>query len=298
MSYMPHINNLYKSQEILLFKECFVLEKIHGTNAKLVFNPQETKELIRFYSGGEKYLNFLTLFDREKLEIIFKSLTLPCDRTTTVFGEAYGGSQQGMSETYGKQLKFVCFDVAVGDNWLNVLSAEKIVQTLGLEFVYYVKISTDLKEIDAQRDADSVQAFRNGMGNGKLREGVVLRPLIEVKMNNGNRIIAKHKRDEFKETTTPRKVVDTNLMTVLEDAEAIANEWVTKERLVNHILPKIKNPSIEKMREIIYAIVEDITREGKGEIVFNNNVTTAIGRHTAALYKNYLKEQFIAQNKI
>ena len=28
-----HIDNLYKDQRILLFRECFALEKIHGTSA-------------------------------------------------------------------------------------------------------------------------------------------------------------------------------------------------------------------------------------------------------------------------
>ena len=36
MSYM-HIDNLYKNQDILLFKECYALEKIHGTSAGLEF---------------------------------------------------------------------------------------------------------------------------------------------------------------------------------------------------------------------------------------------------------------------
>ena len=30
-----HIDNLYKNQDILLFRECFALEKIHGTSANV-----------------------------------------------------------------------------------------------------------------------------------------------------------------------------------------------------------------------------------------------------------------------
>jgi predicted DNA-binding antitoxin AbrB/MazE fold protein len=73
----------------------------------------------------------------------------------------------------------------------------------GLDFVHWVEISTDLAEIDAQRDADSVQAIKNGCGAGHHREGIVLRPLMEVTLNNGERVICKHKRDEFGETKTP-----------------------------------------------------------------------------------------------
>lgn len=50
-----------------------------------------------------------------------------------------------------------------------------------------------------------VQAIRNGMGS-HIREGVILRPLIEVRKNNDERIIVKHKRDEFRETKEHRHV--------------------------------------------------------------------------------------------
>ena len=63
----------------------------------------------------------------------------------------------------------------------------------------------------------SVQSVRNGVttpedfilaGRERNAKGVVLRPLIEVTLNNGDRIICKHKCEEFRETATPRPVVD------------------------------------------------------------------------------------------
>jgi intein/homing endonuclease len=30
MAYLHHLDNLYKNQDILMFKECYALEKIHG----------------------------------------------------------------------------------------------------------------------------------------------------------------------------------------------------------------------------------------------------------------------------
>ena len=132
---------------------------------------------------------------------------------------------------------------------MDVPKAESIVKSLGLEFVHYVKISTDLKEIDAQRDMYSIQAIRNGISeyagpnanvlNPKMREGIVLRPLIELTKNNGERIICKHKRAEFIETKTPR-VVDLDKQRVLESAQLIVDEWVTNNRL-NNILSHLKD---------------------------------------------------------
>ncbi len=303
-----HIENLYKNQDILLFKECYALEKIHGTSAHLMYNPKTKK--LTFFSGGEKHDKFIALFNQEELKSKLEAMDLPIDKTITVFGEAYGGSQQGMSETYGKFLKFIVFDVQIGNCWLDVPKAEKIAKNLGLEFVHYVKVSTDLKELDAQRDAPSVQAIRNGVSyyetkldtsvpdgvngptliNPKKREGVVLRPLIEVTKNNGSRVICKHKGDDFRETTSPRPVIDPEKVKVLADAQAVADEWVTPMRL-QHVLDKMPGHSIENMKDIISAMIEDVLRESSGEIVDSLAVRKAISTKTALSYKNYLKSQ-------
>jgi hypothetical protein len=280
-----HIDNLYKNQTILLFKECFALEKIHGTSAHVAYHPNGQ---LHYFSGGEKHNRFVTLFDEEKLKLAFKDLGTAPDKVVTVYGEAYGGSCQGMSDTYGKELKFAAFDVQVGEVWLSVLDAVDVCRKLGLEFVHYTFIPTDLKALNLARDADSVQAIRNGMGAGKKMEGVVLRPYKEMTLNNGARIIAKHKRDEFRETSTPRPVVDPAKLQVLAEANSVANEWVTTTRL-QHVLDKIPNHGMEKMTEILSAMKEDVYREGAGEIVPSKEVEKAIASKTVTMYKDYLK---------
>jgi hypothetical protein len=293
MGYL-HIQNLYKDQTILLFKECFALEKIHGTSAHVSFKKIMSQigdgfdVEISFFSGGEKHNRFVSLFDEEKLKFAFKDLGTPIDKTVTVYGEAYGGSCQGMSDTYGKELKFAAFDVQVGEVWLSVLDAADVCRKLDLEFVHYTQVSTDIGVLDAARDAQSVQAIRNGVGPNKKMEGVVLRPLKEMTLNNGARIIAKHKRDEFKETSSPRPIVDPAKLQVLADANAVANEWITATRL-QHVLDKIPEHGMEKMGEIIYAMKEDVLREGAGEIVPSKDVEKAISSKTVSMYKDYLK---------
>lgn len=278
MGYL-HINNLYKDQSILMFKECYALEKIHGTSAHIGWNF-ETKT-INYFSGGEKHENFVKLFDKESL-IEKLSLAFPT-YNVIVFGEAYGGKQQGMSNTYGKELKFIGFEVKVGDHWLNVPNAEEVCQLLNIEFVEYVKCSTDLESLNFERDRPSTQAIRNGCGNDKKREGVVLKPLIELKTNNGDRIIAKHKGEEFKETKTPREVTPGQLE-VLTKATEIAEEWVTEMRL-EHVLQKLPNVTIENTRDVIEAMIEDVYREAKGEIIESKEVSKAIGSKAAILFK-------------
>ena len=109
------------------------------------------------------------------------------------------------------------------------------------------------------------------MGNHP-REGIVIRPPFEVRKNNGERIIAKHKGQAFAERTTPQAVLDPGRLKVLADAEAIANEWVTEQRLshvLQHIVaepdPTVSVIGMEQMGDVIKAMIEDVEREAKGE---------------------------------
>lgn len=288
MGYL-HIPNLYKNQEILMLKECYAMEKIHGTSVHIKYSKlalNSNQYMITFFSGGANYENFVSLFDKDFLIKKFQEMERD---EIVIFGEAFGGKMQKMKDTYGDKLKFVAFDVKIGYCWLSVPDAEKIVKSLGLEFVDYEKISTNPEEIDRIRDKDSIQAIRNGMGEGKKREGIVLRPLIELKKNNGARIIAKHKRDDFRETKTPRKILNPEKQKIWTEAKETAKEWVTEMRL-NHVLDKITDYKINKMKEIIFAMQKDIKREGEGEIIWSKEIAGAIGRRTAKLFKKKLKD--------
>lgn len=285
MSYM-HIDNLYKNKEILLFKKCYAMEKIHGTSAHVSFTVEEPNQGIKFFAGGEKHDNFVKTFDEEKLVKKFEEAGLKYD--VTVFGEAYGGKCQGMSHTYGKELKFIAFDVKMGENFLPVPQAEAFVKSLELEFVHYDEVETDIDLLDKLCGADSVQAVRNGIDEGKLREGIVLRPLIEAKNTYGERIMSKHKNDTFSERANQPKVKKKIDLKVLQEAEAIADEWVTDMRLT-HILDKIEDIGIEKTGDVIKAMLEDIYREAKGEIVESEAAKKAITIRTVRLFKTRLK---------
>lgn len=283
------------------------MEKIHGTSANVTFktNPSNnTQWQVTFFSGGESYEKFAALFDKNTLLMTFCDMGTPLDKSVTIYGEAYGGKCQGMSATYGDKLRFVAFDVAIGDNgWLNVPEAEEFCKKLGIDFVPYRKVSTDLKSLDAERDLHSVQAVKNGIStwvdgesvtsltNLRKREGVVLRPLIELITATGERIITKHKGDDFRETTSPRVVDDPAKLQVLADADKIATEWITVTRL-EHVLDKIQKKDgygMEIMPQLMKAMVEDVTREAAGEIVDNEAVRKAITKKTATMFKDYLK---------
>jgi len=297
MGYL-HINNLYKDQKILNFKRCFALEKVHGTSAHIRCKRVDSEigdpslYELTFYSGGEKHERFVSLFDQEALKTAFTALG---HDEVTVYGEAYGGSQQKMSHTYGPDLKFIVFDVQIGDTWLNVPNMDDVARKLGLEVVPWEECSTDLDVLNALRDKPSEVAMRHGMGNDKQREGIVLRPLEEMMTNNNHRVIVKHKIDKFGERNTPQSVhnIDPNKLVVLAEATAIANEWVTEERLshvVSHLTIDGVEPGIEKTGAVIKEMVADVYREAAGEIVESKEATAAIGKKAAQMFKQRLQE--------
>jgi hypothetical protein len=278
------IDNLYKARDILLFRECYALEKVHGTSAHLRWKDGQ----LTFFAGGAKHEQFVALFDATALAAKFAEMAVP---DVTVYGEAYGGKMQKMSDTYGKDLRFIVFDVLMGNSWLCVPDMEQVAQGLGLEVVPWHRVSTDLAAIDAERDRPSEVAVRRDCGDSMKREGVVLRPLIELRKNNGERIIAKHKAEAFAETRTPRPV-NTDELAVLTAADAIAAEWVTEMRLT-HVLDSLTvdgvAPSIDRMGDILKAMVDDVEKEAAGEIVLGKVARRAVSKRAAVMFKSRLK---------
>jgi len=276
------IANLYKARDIMLFKEAYAMEKIHGTSAHVGWNGH-----LYFFSGGESYDMFVELFDKEKLTECFTNMG---HDKCVIYGEAYGGKCQGMRKTYGDKLRFVAFEVMIGEKWLCVPAAESIVTAFGLDFVPYVKIKTTIEELDFWRDAPSQQSVKNGIIEERKREGIVVRPIEEFTRNNGGRVIAKHKSEAFAETKSPRSLADTEeKLAILTKAQDIAAEWITEMRLT-HVLDNFPGASVEQIPDIIKAMNEDIEREAGEEIVFSKEARKEVSRQTAMMFKRRLQE--------
>lgn len=273
------IPNLEKDQTILMFKECYALEKIHGTSAHIKYKDGN----LSFFSGGCVHKNFVSIFDKEALENYAKKRS----GDFVIYGEAYGGKINGGSKTYCKDIKFVVFDVKVGDCWLSVPDAYEVSKSMGLDFVMFWRCPTNIDYLNMRRDCNSVQAYKNGMGSDKMSEGVVLRPIVEMTTNSGRRICAKYKRAEFCERKTKQEVTPER-MKVLSDANDIAEEWVTMNRLDNILSHIEKKPEISDIRDIIKLMVQDVETEAKDEIVESREARKAISRLAAKLFKEKL----------
>ncbi|AGC01678.1 RNA ligase 2 [Acanthamoeba polyphaga moumouvirus] len=293
MGYM-HIESLYKCPEFFqLFPEIYCMEKIHGTSTWIRY---ERGQMLKFHSGGESGESFKAIFNEEFLKNKLDELSIKNNWTIIkIHGEGYGGRQQGMSKTYGDKLKFIVFDIYVesndnGPKYLNIPDAEKIAQDLQLEFVYYVRGLNTPEWIEEQSNQESIQAIRNGLGSGKPREGVVVRPIIESVFSNGQRAITKHKNAEFWEIKTRRPLGER--LKVVEGINEIVEDWVTGQRF-NHVVDRVLQQKVNKALEksdikiLLDLMVEDVKRESEGEVIWSDKLVSAIRRKTAIIFKNY-----------
>jgi hypothetical protein len=316
------IPNLYRPEiaDILEELKLYAMEKIHGTSAHIKYHADGT---LSFSPGGSNHQEFVDLFDQEKLIAAFREIAeasraarLPVPvRSWTVYGEAYGGKINAQAWRYGKRLRFVAFDVLItgedaakvetdpnaagtlvfttgapnSEHWLTVPAAHDFVtELLGLEFVHYEEVASDLPTLDAARDKPSTQAKRNGIEGDQPTEGVVLRSLTEKPAHHFDRMMAKHKRKEERETKTDFQPGDK--VAVYEAAQAIAQEWVTEERL-NHVIQKVclaDAPSVKDFAKIINGMVDDVITEGGEMLVDTPEARKAIGAKASKLFKKRL----------
>ena len=299
MGYL-HINSLYKDGGVLHFRRVYAMEKIHGTSAHLLWDENQVKP----FGGGINHPAFLAIFDGVNAPTIDaikqKFIEEYGAMKVCIYGEAYGGNCQNMSAVYGTRLRFIVFDVKVDGNWLPVPTAHRVASKFGLEFVDYELVDSTVEALDVQRLRDSVQAIRNGCGPGHIREGIVIRPEIEVQDHNGNRVIAKHKNEKYEERQHPPKVQDLAKQQLIADSEKAAEEFVTAERL-RHVLDKVLvggvSPDITHTGKVVQAMVEDVLREGAGEVVDSKPLRNAIGKKTATMFKAMLQSSLGARHE-
>jgi len=304
------ITNLQINHPLFYFKEVYACEKIHGTSCHLTFTSTPKGWEVKVFSGGIKHSEFIFM-----LNMRYKLFTEILDRVTsinegrsiecfTIYGEGYGDTCQGMGGVYGS-LNFIAFEVCKiisipiskdkiksKECWLDVPRAECFVKSLGLPFVSYELGPATTEWLDQQRNKPSQLAILNGMGDDKEGEGIVVRAPIELYDDNGGRLIAKYKREGFREMATPRVLTEVDIKE-LEDAEEIAEEWVVEERL-NHVLSSLVAKGHQKFtlrdtRLVMDAMIEDVSLEAVGQIAWSVAAGKAIGKRAADLFKTRIQ---------
>lgn len=186
----------YRSQTVEFLKNNVweFTEKIDGTNIRVMWDGHK----ITFGGRTERanipahlmnYLNqkFITPEVEELFEQVFG------EKEVILFGEGYGAKIQGVGGLYRSDVSFILFDVLIGDNYQPRDRVEDVAKMFDLEIVPIVLIGTLDEAIQFVRENP-----KSTIGTAMM-EGVVGRPLVEMRDRCGNRVIVKIKYHDFKE---------------------------------------------------------------------------------------------------
>lgn len=163
-------------------------EKVDGTNIRVM-----VKDSVSF--GGKTDNAQIPSLLVDRLRTLFDPLG---ERLREMFpdgacfyGEGYGAKIQKGGGNYIPHQDFVLFDIKIGEWWLERPNVEDIALQLGLDCVPIIGKGTLL---------DMVEMARNGIESkwGPFAaEGIVARPMVELKTRNGERVITKIKTRDF-----------------------------------------------------------------------------------------------------
>jgi len=169
-------------------------EKVDGTNIRVMFDGKEIT-----YNGktdnaqlpGDLIQTLHKMFDN-KLELFKETFCKEGEETNVCFyGEGYGaGIQKG--GCYREDKSFVMFDIKIGDFWLFRKDVEEIALKFGVDIVPVIGQGT------LEEGIEMVKKGFNSKWGDFIAEGIVARPLTELRTRRGERLITKIKHCDFK----------------------------------------------------------------------------------------------------
>ena len=177
----------------LRFNDWQFTEKIDGTNISVEWDGHA----VSFHGRTERaqipkhlleYLEktFLTTEAEELFEQTYG------DKNVILYGEGYGAKIQN-GGNYRSDVSFILFDVLIGDNWQEREWVEKTAKMFGIDAVPVVFVGS------LEEGIDYVMEHHPSTIGTAMMEGVVGRPMVEMRDRLGKRIIVKIKWEDFKE---------------------------------------------------------------------------------------------------
>ena len=166
-------------------------EKIDGTNIRIHWDGHtvEFKGRTDQAKIPTKLLNYLTeTFGTTEVEELFEQQF--GDSDVILFGEGYGaGIQKGGA--YRNDVSFILFDVLINDVYLTRDAIEDIAKCFGIDIVPVIFLGTIQTAVDFVKTKP-----QSTIGTANM-EGLVGKPLIELKDRLGKRIVVKIKACDF-----------------------------------------------------------------------------------------------------
>lgn len=178
--------------EYLKDNQWIFTEKIDGTNIRVHWDGRNVEfggRTDRAQISAHLLNKLNEMFMTTEAEELFEQTW--GDKDVILFGEGYGPKIQH-GDNYCDDVSFILFDVLVKDNYQEREWVEKTAQMFGIDVVPIVLTGTIQDGIDYVLNHP-----KSTMGTAMM-EGVVGRPLVEMRDRCGNRIIVKIKWDDFK----------------------------------------------------------------------------------------------------
>ena len=167
-------------------------EKIDGTNIRVHWDGHKVE------FGGRTDKAQIPAHLLDKLNELFRTTEAEelfeqtwGDKDVILFGEGYGPKIQN-GGTYRDDVSFILFDVLIGDNYQEREWVEKTAQMFGLDVVPIVLVGS------IEDGVNYVMSHPKSTMGTAMMEGVVGRPMVELRDRRGERVIVKIKWDDFK----------------------------------------------------------------------------------------------------
>lgn len=171
-------------------------EKVDGTNIRVHWDGHKVEfggRTDKAQIPGTLLSKLNEMFATSEAEELFEQTW--GDKDVILFGEGYGPKIQNGGD-YRSDVSFILFDVLVGDNYQEREWVEKTAQMFNIDVVPIVLTGTIQDGIDYV-----MKHPRSTMGTAMM-EGVVGRPMIELRDRRGERVIVKIKWEDFKHFAT------------------------------------------------------------------------------------------------
>lgn len=170
-------------------------EKIHGTNLRLIYQPDNSVPVaLMGRTENSQVPSFLTdaILNREGLVPRLREQF--GDTPACLYGEGYGAKVQKEGELYIPDGHDFClFDVKVGEWWLEEEDVTDVAEGVGLTRAPIV--GTGPVDHAVQYVADG---FPSGVAAERLTaEGLVMHPVVELHTRDGSRVLTKVKHEDF-----------------------------------------------------------------------------------------------------
>ena len=186
--------NIYRNETIEFLKdiEWEFTEKIDGTNIRIIWDGHK----VSYYGRTDKaqipsqLMNrLIELFGGDINEEMFEQKF--GDMPVMLIGEGYGAKIQKGGGDYRADNDFILFDVCINGNYQPRESIKEIANYFNIDVVPTIMVGRLQDGVDYVKSKP-----KSKIGNADS-EGLVARPLKELKDRTGNRIIVKIKVKDF-----------------------------------------------------------------------------------------------------